>query len=104
MPALWTLTLADLGLSTRAKTALCQYDARKAWHAAAICQRCLKFTRNCGRTTCLEIATVLQHHGFPVQSEDCGRRTLYRSEQRTLSPCAWALQRCRAMLERGEWN
>ena len=100
----WELTLADIGLSTRARNVLRRHDITKAWHAAVLCHRCISLTYNCGRKTRMEIATVLQHAGFPAPIEDCGQRTTYGHGQQILSPCRWAIKRCRAMLERGEWN
>lgn len=55
MPPLWTIELDDLGLSVRPRNALIMYNIRMAWHAAALCQRCLACTRNCGEKSLRDI-------------------------------------------------
>lgn len=97
MPALWELSFTDIGLSGRARGILYDRNAWKPWHAAILCQKCIRQTYQCGPKILEEISTALPQAGFPPLRRECGSRP-------GRSRCQETLEQCCAMLERGEWN
>src|SRR5262245_48122027 len=98
---LWTVPLADLGLSARPYHALIwrfRTSTVPAWYVAVLCEKCLCCTRNFGRLSFQETRAALSRAGFPPAPRTCGR------QWPPPSPCVRDLERCRAMLERGEWE
>ena len=105
MPALWARSIDELDLAVRGHTTLVYWrKLTRAWHAAALCDACLRRTRGCGVHTLRRIRDALRRHGFPEPVLRCGEPQWQQDTRTYSTPCERDLAQCRAMLERGEWG
>ena len=102
---LWAVHREDLEMPARAHSAMISHGLSMAWHAAAICDRCFLQTRNCGKDTVRRIREALALHGFTMRLSCCAEPASWSSFGKHVpSACQQSLEKCRAMLERGEWS
>ena len=96
-PPRWALTLDDLDLPVRAYTTYKNMELSKAWHLAALCDRCLLRERNFGKESLRKTREQLVLRGFetPPRCQGGGRR-----EGAWVSRCWKEFRICRALLER----
>lgn len=103
---LWEVRLVDLPLPSLVCESLTErMGVWKAWHAAALCDRCLVFgTRHIGRYRLAQIRAVLDACGFPRAPTKCARYPWMPMEHRCRGQCEQDLRVCRRMLEQGDWS